>query len=117
MYVPFRVVFGYVSAVLPPPPSHASSTHEYALSPINPPHFLNNTLTYKSTPACLCVCPRRRRVSKRRLLEVPKARASVNLMGFLGLHPITGYPLPWAALSPSALRQAAPLEDEGRREL
>ncbi|CBN79878.1 hypothetical protein Esi_0538_0008 [Ectocarpus siliculosus] len=53
----------------------------------------------------------------RRLLEVPKARASVNLMGFLGLHPITGYPLPWAALAPSTPRQAAPLDDEGRREL
>ncbi|CAN0433838.1 unnamed protein product, partial [Ectocarpus fasciculatus] len=53
----------------------------------------------------------------RRLLEVPKARASVNLMGFLGLHPITGNPLPWAALSPSAPRQAVPLDDEGRRDL
>lgn len=37
----------------------------------------------------------------RRMLEVPKARTSVNLLGFLGLHPITGDPLPWAALSPA----------------
>ncbi|CAN0229122.1 unnamed protein product [Pylaiella littoralis] len=40
----------------------------------------------------------------RRMLEVPKARASVNLMGFLGLHPITGSPLPWAASSLSEPR-------------
>lgn len=37
----------------------------------------------------------------RRMLEVPKVRTSVNLMGFLGLHPITGTPLPWASVSPS----------------
>eukprot|EP00752_Nemacystus_decipiens_P009326 g8334.t1 len=44
----------------------------------------------------------------RRMLEVPKARASVNLMGFLGLHPVTGNPLPWAASSPAAPRRLEP---------
>ncbi|CAN0391121.1 unnamed protein product [Laminaria digitata] len=52
----------------------------------------------------------------RRLLEVPKARASVNLMGFLGLHPITGSPLPWAALSPSDARRPFSAEERPRRD-
>eukprot|EP00903_Cladosiphon_okamuranus_P011129 g10505.t1 len=48
----------------------------------------------------------------RRMLEVPKARASVNLMGFLGLHPVTGSPLPWAASSPSTPRRLEPNNEQ-----
>ena len=52
----------------------------------------------------------------RRLLEVPKARASVNLMGFLGLHPITGTPLPWAASTPSDSQRPPPKGEQRQEE-